>query len=88
MRPPYQNKSFIYLSILVIKEHREVVVPRFACILEDKSNTLTRTESGRVFLFNSRMAYKRLEAFLQMVAFTRKLHFKSFEMVLLVAWHA
>jgi hypothetical protein len=77
------ESSFLDLLYLVTKVHREVVVPRVACIyswivLTHTRYTLTGTESGRAFLFNCRRAYKRLEAFM---AFTCKFHFKSFEMV-------
>ena len=33
------KNSFLDLLYLVIKIRREVVVPRFACILKDRSNT-------------------------------------------------
>ena len=53
------ESSFLDLLYLFTKVHREVVMPRFACILKDRSNTHAinldyRTESGRAFLFNSR----------------------------------
>ena len=33
------ESSFLYILYLVTKVHREVAVPRFACVLKDRSNT-------------------------------------------------
>ena len=45
--------------------------------------TLTRTRSGSALRFNSRRAYNRLDAFVQMTS-TCKFHFRSSEMVIII----
>ena len=73
--------SFLDLFNLVIKVHGHTLNAYSRIGLMHAQETLTRTESRRAFPFNSRKAYKCLEAFLQ-TAFMCKFHFKSFEIVM------